>query len=101
MVIAQHAPDRFGRLLAFGFTALLGLQASINMGVVVGVLPTKGITLPLVSFGGTALVTSMFLVGVLINIGMRRTPRAITAALPRTSNRRRPTRVTIAGNEAS
>ena len=66
--IALTASDRFGSRLAIGLTGLLGFQACINMAVVVGVVPTKGITLPFVSYGGTSLVTSLFMVGVLLSI---------------------------------
>jgi cell division protein FtsW len=71
---ALGAPDRFGRYLALGFTGVLGFQACMNMAVVVGVMPTKGITLPFVSYGGTSLVTSLFMVGVLLSISAGRRP---------------------------
>ncbi len=66
--IALGATDPFGRFLAMGFTVVLGFQACMNMAVVVGVMPTKGITLPFVSYGGTSLVTSLFMVGVLLSV---------------------------------
>ena len=66
--IAERAPDLFGCLLGLGLTTLLGLQAMINMMVVTGLLPTKGLTLPFLSFGGTSLIISMSMVGVLLNI---------------------------------
>lgn len=66
--VAMLAPDEFGRLLAFGLTLLLGLQAFANMGVVMGLLPTKGLALPFLSYGGTSLVTSLATVGILLNI---------------------------------
>ena len=52
--IARHAQDRFGSLLAMGITVTLGLQVCINMGVALGMLPTKGLTLPFLSYGGRA-----------------------------------------------
>lgn len=66
--IALTATDRFGTYLAFGFTGLLAIQASINMAVVLGVVPTKGITLPFVSYGGSSLIASFFMVGVLLSV---------------------------------
>lgn len=66
--VAQRAPDRFGALLAVGITIGITGQAAVNIAAVVGLLPVTGIPLPFVSFGGTALVTSMFAAGVLANI---------------------------------
>jgi cell division protein FtsW len=68
---ATRARDAFGCYLAFGVTLLFGLQALVNMGVVLGLLPTKGLPLPFVSYGGTALVMSLFMAGVLANISAR------------------------------
>jgi cell division protein FtsW len=68
---ALGARDVFGGYLAFGITLLFGLQALFNVGVVLGVVPNKGITLPLVSYGGSSLVITMFLVGLLLNVGRR------------------------------
>lgn len=66
--ISGRASDAGGRLMAFGITLLITLQAAINIGVVTGQLPTKGLPLPFISFGGTSLVTLLFMVGVLLNI---------------------------------
>lgn len=68
---ALRARDRYGCYLAFGITCLFGLQTLVNMGVVLGLLPTKGLPLPFVSYGGTALVMSLFMAGVLANISAR------------------------------
>jgi cell division protein FtsW len=65
---ACRARDAFGSYLAYGLSSLLGLQALINMGVVVGLLPTTGLALPFISYGGTSLVTSLFMIGVIANI---------------------------------
>jgi len=67
--IACNAPDLFGSYLAIGLTAALGLQICINMGVTLGLLPTKGLTLPFLSYGGTSLVLNMATIGILMNIG--------------------------------
>ena len=66
--VAALAPDVFGRYLALGITLLLTMQAMINAGVVSGMLPTKGLTLPLVSYGGSSLITTMLAIGILLNI---------------------------------
>jgi cell division protein FtsW len=72
--IARNAPDSFGMLLAAGITSWLLIQAAINLAVVVGVLPVTGIPLSLISFGGTALLVSLFGVGILLNISCYRRP---------------------------
>jgi cell division protein FtsW len=79
--IAVRAPDTFGRLLAAGITSWLGLQAIVNLGAVTGLLPVTGVPLPLVSFGGSALIATLGAVGVLASIaragaspGRRRRP---------------------------
>ncbi len=66
--IALKAPDDFGALLALGITVLVSLQAAINIGVVTGVLPVTGITLPLISFGGSSLTLTLTGIGILLNI---------------------------------
>ncbi len=68
---ALGARDVFGGYLAFGITLLFAVQLLFNVGVVLGVVPNKGITLPLVSYGGSSLVVTMMLVGLLLNVGRR------------------------------
>jgi len=65
---AMRAPDRFGAFLALGLTAMVVVQAFFNMSVVLGLLPTKGIPLPFVSFGGSSLLMSMIGMGILLNV---------------------------------
>jgi cell division protein FtsW len=65
---AARAPDVFGTLLAFGFSLLIGLQTLVNIGVVTGMLPTKGLTLPLLSYGGSSIICMMFALGILLDI---------------------------------
>ncbi|MCF8260814.1 MAG: putative lipid II flippase FtsW [Melioribacteraceae bacterium] len=67
--IARCTSDKFGQMLAFGLSINLILSALINMSVVLGVIPTTGITLPFVSFGGTSIIAFSISVGILINIG--------------------------------
>ncbi|MGH8875538.1 MAG: FtsW/RodA/SpoVE family cell cycle protein, partial [Acidimicrobiia bacterium] len=68
MGVARRAPDCFGRMVAAGITAWISVQALVNIGGVVGVLPITGIVLPFVSFGSTAQVATLGAVGVLVNI---------------------------------
>jgi len=67
-VAGWRAPDLFGRYLGWGLTGILVLQALINISVAVALLPTKGIPLPFISYGGSSLVVSMTLCGVLLNL---------------------------------
>jgi cell division protein FtsW len=76
---ARRAPDPFGRLLAAAITGWLLLQAAINMGSVVGLLPVTGVTLPLVSFGGSSLVITMLALGMLMSIARAGTPSGAAA----------------------
>jgi cell division protein FtsW len=66
--IAFRAPDPYGTFLAVGITTLITTQALINFGVVTGLLPTKGLPLPFLSHGGTAMLVVCVLIGVLLNI---------------------------------
>ncbi|HXW83376.1 MAG TPA: rod shape-determining protein RodA, partial [Candidatus Binataceae bacterium] len=70
--IAQHSRDRFGALLALGLTAIVFWQVAINIGMATGMLPVVGITLPLVSYGGSSLILMMGAMGILISIHTRR-----------------------------
>jgi cell division protein FtsW len=77
--IASNCGDSFGSFLAIGLTTAIGLQVCVNMGVALGLLPTKGLTLPFLSYGGTSLLLNMAYIGILMNIGtakkMRKTPK--------------------------
>jgi cell division protein FtsW len=70
--IAGRAQDPFGRHLALGITLLIGAQALINAGVATGLLPTKGLTLPLVSYGGSSLLINLLAIGILLSISRDR-----------------------------
>ncbi|MBF0547200.1 MAG: putative lipid II flippase FtsW [Candidatus Riflebacteria bacterium] len=66
--IAARAPDMFGFLLASGITCLIGCQTMINLGVVLSVLPTTGVTLPFISYGGSSVVFLAIGIGILLNV---------------------------------
>jgi cell division protein FtsW len=66
--IASRAPDRFGSFLALGLTGMFAVQAFINMSMVLGMMPTKGIPLPFVSFGGSSLLINLVGMGILLNV---------------------------------
>ena len=66
--IALRAEDTFGSFVALGLTTMIAVQAFVNMSVVLGLMPTKGIPLPLVSAGGSSLLINLLGIGVLLNI---------------------------------
>lgn len=66
--ISRYAPDFLGTLMALGLTMMLSLQALLNMGVVLGLVPTKGLPLPFISYGGSAFTANCLAVGILMNI---------------------------------
>ena len=90
-LISMGARDRFGILLGFGIVTLLALQAGMNIGVVTGLLPNKGLPLPLISYGGSNLIMCLAGIGILINIYLqgtgetrnRMTTRLRTTVTPR------------------
>ena len=94
---ALRARDAFGCYLAFGITAMFGLQAIVNIGVVLSVLPTMGLPLPFVSFGGSTLVVDLFAIGILLDISRGADPRARKSSLWKTL--RAPVRAPANGNK--
>jgi len=75
--IVRECPDRFGRLLGFGLTSSLAIQTTINLSVVTGILPVTGITLPLISYGGSSLVITLIELGLVLNISRYRQKKLI------------------------
>jgi cell division protein FtsW len=88
MYISGRAPDLLGFLLSAGSATLLTVQAGTNMAVTTGLLPTKGLALPFISAGGSSLIVSLTLVGVILNVGLqtveedRTRPRVPSGAHP-------------------
>jgi cell division protein FtsW len=78
--IATHAQDKFGMLLAVGFTMHIGLQAFINIAVVSNLVPNTGISLPFFSYGGTALILQLAEMGIVMNISRTRYRASTTEA---------------------
>jgi cell division protein FtsW len=74
--VALSAPDRFGAFLALGLTTMVAVQAFMNMSVVLSLMPTKGIPLPLVSFGGSSLLINLVGMGVLLNVSQHASTEA-------------------------
>ncbi|HEC09423.1 MAG TPA: putative lipid II flippase FtsW [Acidimicrobiales bacterium] len=79
---AYRAPDLLGRMLATGVTMWLLVQAFVNIGGVVGLLPITGVTLPFVSFGGSSLLVTMAATGILLNVARRGRPVVRARAVP-------------------
>ncbi len=77
--VALLAPDRFGALLGVGFAMMVALQAFVNMSVVTGLAPTKGIPLPLISAGGSSMMMNLIAMGVLLNISQQASASAATS----------------------
>ncbi len=73
--IASNCNDNFGKLLAFGITCWLGVQAIINLSSMVALLPLTGVPLPFISYGGSALVVNMAAIGILLNISKQNTQK--------------------------
>lgn len=72
LLVAQRAPDLFGLLVAVGITTLLAAQVAINLGVVCGLLPAKGLVLPFLSYGASAIVIHCICIGILLRISQER-----------------------------
>lgn len=71
-IVASRCPDMYGRLLAVGITFSIGFQAFLNISVASSFLPTTGVPLPFISYGGSSLIVSLWMVGILLNISKKR-----------------------------
>ncbi len=78
--ISKRCPDMYGKLLAIGITVIFGFQAFLNMSVASSLLPVTGVTLPFISYGGTSIIVSLAMVGILLNISKQRIKRIRTEA---------------------
>jgi cell division protein FtsW len=77
--VALLAKDDYGSFIAFGISTMFGVQALVNLAVAMAILPTKGLTLPFVSYGGSSLLVNAVATGILLNVSRQRTepaPRA-------------------------
>lgn len=72
IVVAREARNRFASLVAMGLVAVIGFHVFLNVGMTLGILPVTGIPLPFLSYGGSPLLAMMLMVGILVNIGLRR-----------------------------
>jgi cell division protein FtsW len=77
---ALSADDEYGSHLAFGLSMLFGIQAVVNLGVAMAILPTKGLALPFISYGGSSLIVNASAIGILLNISRPRAERAAISA---------------------
>jgi cell division protein FtsW len=95
LVIAKNAPDQLGSLIAFGLTAWIGLEALMNMAVMVGLMPFTGNALPFISAGGSSMVVTLTSIGIIMNISKlsmtkdssERSPRSAVVDLRRRDGR--------------
>lgn len=80
--ISKRCPDMYGKLLALGITVIFGAQAFLNMSVASSFFPVTGVTLPFISYGGTSIIVSLAMVGMLLNISKQRIKKIKTAVQP-------------------
>ena len=80
--IAKRAPDRYGQILAAGLTAMVTVYAAINIGVATALIPTTGLPLPFISYGGSSLFINMVAVGILLNLSRRPAPMRAVRVMP-------------------
>jgi cell division protein FtsW len=81
-LVAKRAPDKLGALYALGASFLLGFQTLLNLGVVVGVVPVTGLTLPFLSYGGSSIVVSLALVGLILGVARAHRISRVAVVIP-------------------
>jgi cell division protein FtsW len=81
-LVAKRAPDKLGALYALGASFLLGFQTVLNLGVVVGVVPVTGLTLPFLSYGGSSIVVSLALVGLILGVARAHRLSRVAVVIP-------------------
>ncbi len=86
MRAALRAPDDYGAYLAFGIATMFGVQALLNLAVALSLLPTKGLTLPFVSFGGSSLLVNAAAAGIVLNISRQGQTATESEETPATSD---------------
>ena len=86
---ALNAPDRFGQLLGMGIITGIVVQALFNISVVISILPAKGIPLPFISYGGTSIITTLFAVGILLNLSQHAASVSVEKSEKETQKRKR------------
>jgi cell division protein FtsW len=74
--IASRAPDIFGRILAIGIVSWIAIQATVNIGGIINIMPMTGVPLPLVSYGGSSVLATLAALGILVNISRQTTTRS-------------------------
>jgi rod shape determining protein RodA len=72
LIVAREARDRFGSLVATGIGTMFAFYGIINIGMVMGIMPAAGLPLPLLSYGGSSMVSSLWAIGILLSINIRR-----------------------------
>ncbi len=95
--VAQKAKDNYGKLLVAGLTSMILAQATINLFAVMGLAPLTGVPLPFVSYGGSSLMTTLFVVGLILNVARGGTAKAMSTGTQSRPARRAPARSTGAG----
>jgi cell division protein FtsW len=100
---ALAAPDDYGSFIAFGIATMFGVQALVNLAVAMAMLPTKGLTLPFVSYGGSSLIVNAFATGILLNISRQRVSSGAAPKVPESIDAPEASAVVVAaaGQEAS
>jgi len=74
LIVAGACKEAFGRIVIVGLTAMTATQMLVNIGMTIGLLPITGLTLPFISYGGSSMLAGVLMVGLIVNVGIRRAP---------------------------